>query len=125
MNAEAAIFYLQQRMRELDKTPDQYHFEYIRVQPTPAQIAGGYFERNAYNEIWVLINQDKYYGVLILADNSAFLADDEEQSGKNELTGIIRFIKIAPVWNLLPESPSGSLTPAKSIPYEFVRVLIH
>ena len=124
MNYEAAILYTMQRMREIGKTPDQYHFEPVRVAPETADALGGYYELKAYNELYILINPQNYYGLQILSDNSGFDSDDALQSGAPEFTGIIRFIKKnGAQWNFAPIGSGGK--PDKAIPVEFLRVIIY
>ncbi len=125
MNYEAAIFYATQRMREIGKKPDQYHFEPVRIAATTLNEAtGGYFEIKAYNEIYILVNPQNYYGLQILADNSGFDSDIVIQSGAPEFTGMIRFIKKgASDWNFYIVGLDGK--PLRPIPVEFLRVVIY
>lgn len=123
MTYEAAILYAAQRMREIGKTPEQYHFEPIRVCGTPAEAAGGYFEISAYNDIYILVNPEKYNGLFILSDNSAFDSDNPHQSGVGEFSGIIRFIKNGATWNFDRTADGGVIVPPK--PVEFLRVVIY
>lgn len=123
MTLEAAILYAQQRMRELGKSTDQYHFAPVMVMGTPIEVLSGYFERSAYNELYILIKPENYYGLFILSDNSAFNSDDASQSGVLEFTGIIRFVKSAAVWSFAPFSDVGAIV--KPIPVEFLRVVIY
>src|SRR4051812_41595460 len=99
MTYEAAILYAQQRMRELGKTPDQYHFEPVQVSGNVDQVEAGNFTLSAYNELYILVNPDKYYGVFIKGDNSGYNSDLPYMSGVPEFTGLITILKIAVKWN--------------------------
>jgi hypothetical protein len=127
MNQEAAILYVQQRMRELGKTPDQYHWQYKNVMPTPDEMSSGFFEISAYNELYILLKPEQYSGLFILADNSGFNSDDMSQSGVLEFTGMIRFIKIGAEWNFsgVILGGGGSLIFGKPISAEFIKVVIY
>lgn len=118
MNYEAAILYAQQRMREIGKTPDQYHFEPVLVFPSESEEMAGQFIRSAYNEIYILVHQKIYFGLFILADNSAFNTEVPSKSGVPEFTGQIIFLKIRDTWNFTPDLP-------KAVPVEFLRVVIY
>lgn len=118
-----AILFAKQRMRENGKTKDQYHYEHIFVIPTAVEIASGYFERPAYTELWYLLNPEKYFGLLILADNSAYNTDNALHRGVNEFTGMIRFIKIAADWNLSSDGGGGLIISPE--PCQFLRVTIY
>jgi hypothetical protein len=120
MTYEAAIYYVQQRMRELGKTPDQYHWHHKLVTGTPEELLGGYFEIQAYNELYILIKPEQYIGLFILADNSAFNSEDIRSSGVLEFTGVIRFARIGAEWNL---SSGGLVT--RPISVEFIKVVIY
>ena len=125
MNYEAAILYAKQRMREIGKLPHQYHFEPVRVVGTAQERLSGYIQISAYNELYIMINPNKYYGVAILSDNSSFQSEDHSQTGIIEYTGMIHIKKIADYWNLDRQgsSPSGGTT--RLIPFEFLRVVIY
>lgn len=121
MNYEAAIYYVQQRMRELGKSPEQYHWHQTYVIGTVDEVNAGYFEIAAYNELYILIKPETYFGLFILSDNSAFNSEDKRQSGVLEFTGVIRFAKIGPDWNLSGVPGLG----IKPFPVEFIKVVIY
>lgn len=98
MNYEVAIQYAKQRMRELGKSEQEYHFEPVYVLPTEAEEANGFFEINAYNEIYIVVNTERYFGVMVLSDNSAFVSDNAIKNGAPEFTGKIRFFKTGLKW---------------------------
>lgn len=122
MNYEAAILYAHQRMREIGKTPEQYHFEPVRISAQSESKTGGHIIINAYNELYILVNPNRYYGLFIIADNSSFSSDEASDSGAPEFTGRIHLKKIARIWNLDPE-PKDGIVPL--IPVEFLRVVIY
>lgn len=122
MNYEAAILYAHQRMRELGKSPEQYHFEPVRISATPNEKLKGRIDISAYNEIYIIVNPQKYYGLFILSDNSSFSSDEPRDSGAPEFTGMIRLIKTGITWNLDIDSPESRPIP---IPVEFLRVVIY
>lgn len=123
MNYEAAISYAKQRMREIGKLPCQYHWEPVRVTGTELELRQGVIFIKAYNELYILVYPNKYYGVFILSDNSAYNSDKIYQSGVPEFTGQIIIKKINDVWNL-DRTTSAGIT-GKPIPIEFLRVVIY
>lgn len=122
MNYEAAILYAHQRMREIGKSIDQYHFEPVRISATQQEKLKGRIDISAYNEIYIIVNPQKYFGVFIVADNSTFNSDEPRESGAPEFTGFIRIIKIGITWNLDIDSSVSNPLP---IPLEFLRVVIY
>lgn len=126
MNYEAAIAYAHQRMREIGKQPNEYHFEPVRVYPTNVENALGYFAINAYNEVYILIQPENYYCLFIVADNSVFNSDNPLDSGAPEFTGRIHFYRINNLWsfNIIGTDAFGSQT-NKIVPVEFLRVVIY
>ena len=122
MNYEAAILYAHQRMRELGKCIDQYHFEPVRISATRQEKISGTIKISAYNELYILVNPQNYFGVFISADNSTFNSDEARESGAPEFTGLIRITKINAKWNLdLGDSRAITLP----VPIEFLRVVIN
>lgn len=123
MNYEAAILYAHQRMREIGKTPDRYHFEPVRISGTDQEALDGLITIYAYNEIYILINPQHYYGLFILGDNSGFNSDQTSESGVPEFTGII-FLKRSGEWWNLDRIDRGEKPPLV-VPVEFLRVVIY
>ncbi|HSH64397.1 MAG TPA: hypothetical protein VLB84_01045 [Bacteroidia bacterium] len=107
MNYEAAILYVFQRMRELGKTPDQYHFEPVRIIRSYADLYGGKVIIPAYNELYILINPEIYANLMIIADNTVFSTSSSKARGVQEFTGLIKI-------QSLPSDtpPGGGGTPA-------------
>lgn len=132
MNYEAAIFYAKQQMQKSGKTPGQYRIEPVRISCTVDENEAGYFQIRAYNELYILINPENYYGLLILSDNSAFNSDNAMQSGVPEFTGVLNFIRIGERWNLQGAGLYGGggrelveLGRGSGTPVEFIRVVIY
>lgn len=131
MNFEAAILYATQRMREIGKAPDKYHFEPAYISPTAEQDDEGEFSINAFNELYILVDPQNYSGLTILSDNSAYDSEDVRNSGVHEFTGVIYFIKSADGWSLSGGSLAGGgiKDGGTSIPkygyVEFLRVVIY
>ena len=121
MNYEAAIMYAHQRMREIGKTPDQYHFEPVRISATEQEKADGLVLISDYNELYIIVHPNRYFGVFILSDNSSFNSNEGRDCGAPEFTGMIRIIKMGMLWNL--EMDTVREIPA--IPIEFLRVVIY
>lgn len=114
MNYEAAILYGHQLMREIGKKEGEYHFEPVYVFPIKAERDAGVFIRNAFNEVYILVNPENYFGLFIAGSNTAFLTEKPWQNGTQAFTGQILFKKVAPGWSFSTEV--SQLTPC-----EFVR----
>ena len=125
MTYEAAILYAKQRMREHGKMPHEYHFEPVRIVGTEQELIDGLIEINAYNELYILVYPNKYFGVAILSDNSSFNSDDHNLTGVIEYTGHIYIKKIADYWNLDRRAINASGVTPRPIPIEFLRVVIY
>lgn len=123
MTYEAAISYAKQRMREIGKLPSEYHWEPVRISGNFDEIKKGLISIKAYNELYILVYPNKYYGVFILSDNSAYNSDVMYESGVPEFTGQIYIKKIKDFWNLERINASG--VRSKPIPIEFLRVVIY
>lgn len=120
MNYEATILYAHQQMRQKGFTPDRYHFEPVYVTGTRTEAIAGSIRFTAYNELYILVNQEKYYGLFILGDNTGYNSDNYYQTGVPEFTGIITLTRIAEYWNLYDNSNG-----LKIIPVEFLRVIMY
>lgn len=123
MNQQTALKYMRKQMRKIGKTRKHYDWEPVSVVGTVKEAGNGFFQINAYNEIYILINPENYYGLFILSDESAFNSEDVSQNGAPEFSGVIQFIKIASKWNL--EILDGGGKPTKPIAVEFIRVIIY
>jgi hypothetical protein len=121
MNYDAAILYAIDQMSKIGFTPNQYSFAPVTVCGTSVESGSGLVIRKAYNELYILVHPDKYFGLFILADNSGFDSDQQENSGEPQFTGVIQLIKTASSWNLDSKDSHGN--PVKPIPVEFLRVV--
>lgn len=121
MNYEAAILYAEQRMREIGKTAEEYHFEPVRISGTTAELNAGKIVLKAYNELYILVNPEIHYGIFILSDNSAFNSENPLDCGVPEFTGLITITKNATAWSLNPKVAAT----ARRTPLEFLRVVIY
>ncbi|OFY86580.1 MAG: hypothetical protein A3F72_08880 [Bacteroidetes bacterium RIFCSPLOWO2_12_FULL_35_15] len=125
MNYEAAISYAHQRMREIGKQPHEYHFEPVRVYPTDNENKAGAFSIKAYNEIYVLVYPERYFGLFILSDNSVFNSDNPLDSGAPEFTGQIHFYRVNGNWSFSYINTDAFGSNEKNIPVEFLRIVIY
>lgn len=125
MNYEGAIYYAEQRMKELGKSQSDYHFELVRVYPTDKENAAGFFSVLAFNEIYILIYPQKHFGLFILGDNSSFNSDNPLDSGALEFTGQINFYRVNGAWSFVPIGTDAFGKKAKIIPAEFIRVVMY
>lgn len=122
MNLEAAILYAHQRMREIGKKPDEYHFEPVSVFPTDIEYKVGFFTVSAYNEIYILIKPKDYYGIFIIADNSAYNCNNPLECGVPEFTGMIRFVRISYDWSFKIQT-ADQIGSMRGGAVEFLRVV--
>lgn len=139
MTDEAAILYAIQQMEKIGKKPGEYRIELVTVACTTEESEAGYFQIKAFNERYVLFNQEKYYGLQIISDDSGFNSDNPIDNGAPEFTGFINFIRIAESWNLqnplIAPPPTGDgghggAEPTRGgggafTPVEFMRVVIY
>jgi hypothetical protein len=122
MNLEAAILYAHQRMREIGKQTNEYHFEPVSVFPTDIEYKVGFFTVSAYNEVYILLKPKDYYGIFIIGDNSAYNCDDPRECGVPEFTGMIRFIRIGYDWNFSIDNSNQPKSGRRGA-IEFLRVV--
>lgn len=137
MNHEAAIRFAEQRMRELGKNPEAYHYSPLVVVATQEELEKGEIIIKAYNEYFYLINYENQTGIEILSDTGYFNSDDFSNNTSQEFSGLIRikFIGFAP-----PSKSQAAAVPArrqivisdksstailKIKPIEFLRVTFH
>lgn len=135
MNYEAAITLAEQRMREIGKSPGDYHFSPIVITGTQEELNKGEIEIKGYNEYFYLINYEKYSGFEIISDTGYFNADDYTNNTVQEFTGMIH-IKLAGITqqqsassNIIKKMMAISEKSDTAIlqvkPIEFLRVTVH
>jgi hypothetical protein len=116
-------------MRELGKTPDQYHFEPVRIVRSYADLFAGKVTIAAYNELYILINPQNYVNLLIVGDNSIYTSDTPIARGVNEFTGLIKILSAAVTTTPPDENPAftaAASTPVPAVSYfavDFLRVI--
>jgi hypothetical protein len=126
MNYETAIELAKQRMREIGKTPDEYHIEPVNIVGTATERLAKRIQINAYNDIYFLVNYEKHSGILILSYSGAFNSDDYTENTTEEFTGEIYIFQLPGVanWSLSTPSPIPG-APEILKPLEFIKVSIH
>lgn len=106
MDYIAAIELAKQRMREIGKCPEEYHFEVVHVVGTTEEISKGKIRIKAYNQYYWLIDFEKYYGLEIVSDTGYFNSLDFTNNTILEYTGEIIIQKIDPMqpWSIMDET---------------------
>ncbi len=124
MNDINAIQLAHQRMREIGKTPEEYHVEVVQIVGTYPERVAGRIQIKAYNEIYWLINWYNYYGLEIISDSGYWNSFDHTANTNEEFTGLIIIQKIAPdvIWSISMDG--GGDIPGQNYPVEFVKVTI-
>lgn len=106
MDYTAAIELAKQRMREIGKTPDEYHLEVTHVVGSVGERSKGRINVYAYNHYYYLVNYDKYFGLEILSDTGYFNSQDFTNNTILEFTGSIIIQKLDPAgaWSIADDS---------------------
>lgn len=119
-----AIQLAHQRMREIGKTPEEYHLEVVEVVGTNAERAAGKIQFKAYNQYYYLFNTNGYYGLEIISDSGYWNSFDFTNNTIVEFTGHIIIQKLDPtgLWSIANDDGSG--LPPKTQPVEFIRATI-
>lgn len=125
MNYQAAILYAQQRLREMGKKENEYHFEPVRISPKTIEQTYGAISFTASNELYILINPENYFGFVIYSDSNAYNADDAGASGVAEFSGNLYIIRTGAAWSMQNTTDSFTGQPIKAKPLEFLRVVIY
>lgn len=125
MNYQAAILYAQQRMREIGKKINQYHFEPVRISPKPTEQTYGSITIVANNELYILIHPENHFGFVIYSDSNAFNADDAGAGGVAEFGGNLYILRTGATWSMQNTTDSGTGQVIKAKPLEFLRVVIY
>lgn len=94
MDYIAAIELVKQRMREIGKAPEEYHFDVVHVVGTTEERSKGRIKVKAFNQYYYLINFEKYYGLEIISDTGYFNALDYTNNTILEFTGDITIQKL-------------------------------
>jgi len=126
MNYETAIALAHQRMREIGKSPDEYHIDVLSIIGTPEERLAAEISYKAYNEYLYLVDYKNYYGLIILSDSAIFHADDYSYNTKSqEFTGAVKIFRLPETsWSI--DGTGGSIaTLGGQVPVDFVRVVIH
>jgi hypothetical protein len=106
MDYITGIELVKQRMREIGKSPEEYHFEVAHVVGTTEERSKGRIRLNAFNQYYYLINFEKYYGLEIISDTGYFNSFDLTSNTILEYTGDIIIQKLNPAlpWSIADES---------------------
>jgi hypothetical protein len=125
MNYEAAIAFARQRMREIGKSPCEYHMDVLSVVGTLDERTAGEITIQARNEYLYLLNYEELFGLLIMSDYAYFHADDYSFNTKSqEFTGLIKIIRLPSVaWSI--DNPTAEGGGPHQKPVDFLRVVIH
>lgn len=123
MNYETAIELVKQRMREIEKSPEEYHFDVVHVVGTPQERTAGRIRVKAFNQYYFLINFETYFGFEIISDTGYFNSFDFTNNTILEFTGAITIQKLDPTmpWSISSEDP-GVLSPTH--PVVFIKASI-
>jgi hypothetical protein len=122
MNDITAIQLAHQRMREIGKSPEEYHVEVIEVVGTLAERIAGKITFKAYNQLLWLFNTYAYFGFEIRSDSGYWNSFNYSNNTIVEFTGEIIIQKITPDWSI--SNDGGGDLPSSTRPVEFVKVTI-
>ncbi len=123
MNYETAIELAKQRMREIGKTPDEYHIESVSVVGTHQERADKHIIIKAYNEYYYLVNYQSCFGFVIISDTGTFNTDDFTDNNPQEFSGMIQLIQFGGTnWSISTVDPAGIEIQR---PVEFIKAVIH
>lgn len=105
MDYIAAIELAKQRMREIGKCPEDYHFEVVHVVGTAEERSAGRIRLKAFNQYYWLINFENYSGLEIISDTGYFNSFDFTNNTILEFTGAIIIQKLNPAlpWSIIAE----------------------
>jgi len=123
MNYEAAKLCAEQLMQEIGKSIGQYHHEPVIITGTKKERSEGKIVIHAYNEVYILLNRENYFGMYIVSENSVYDTDEPSKSGVPEFTGMIEIIKKGIAWSI--EQTTDEKKPSRLFPVEFLRVVIY
>lgn len=121
MDYIAAIELTKQRMRELGKSPDEYHLDTISIMGDSSERLAGRITYKAYNQLLFLVNDSKYFGLSIIGDTGYFNSVQFSNNTSQEFTGLIEIERIGVEWSI--EKTTGFDT--VQIPIDFVKVTMY
>ena len=123
MDYIAAIELVKQRMREIGKSPEEYHFDVVHVVGTPQERIAGRIRVKAFNQYYYLINFENYFGFEIISDAGYFNSFDFTNNTILEFTGAIIIQKLSPdaIWSISSEDPG---VPSSTHPVIFIKASI-
>ncbi len=111
MTEQTAITFIEQYMRSIGKTKTQYYIEpvYFNSHHFSKDARGiTFLELKAQNQLYVLVNNDKYFGFEIIADNNYFHANIYSLNSGEHFTGNIRIERIEDHWTIEPRNTGSS-----------------
>lgn len=117
----AAIELAKQRMRELGKTPEEFHLDTISIMGSSDERNAGLITHKAYNQLLFLVNDQKYFGLSILGDTGYFNSVQFTNNTSQEFTGLIEIERVGTEWSI--EKSNGFVN--VQIPVEFVKVTMY
>ncbi len=121
MDYMAAIELAKQRMREIGKSPDEFHLDTISLMGNSAERNAGRITYKGYNQFLFLVNDQKYFGLSIIGDTGYFNSDQFANNTSQEFTGFIEIERISNEWSI---EKSNGFTNIQ-IPVEFVKVTMY
>lgn len=121
MDYIAAIELAKQRMRELGKTPEEYHLDTISIMGTTQERLDGRITYKAYNQLLFLVNDSKYFGLSILGDTGYFNSVQFTNNTSQEFTGLIEIERIGVEWSIEKNNGFDNV----QIPVEFVKITMY
>jgi hypothetical protein len=121
MDYFAAIELAKQSMRELGKSPDEYHLGTVTLMGDANERLAGRITYKAYNQFLFLVNDSKYFGLSIIGDTGYFNSVQFVNNTSQEFTGFIEIERIGVEWSI--EKITGFDT--VQIPIDFVKVTMY
>jgi len=111
MDYKAAIEIAKQRMREIGKSPDDYHLEFVAVIGTAAERTAKLIQLKAFNQYYYLVDYHKYKGLYIFSDSGYFNSDDATNNTIQEFTGAVQIGQIpTKTWSIEVVDGYGAAT---------------
>lgn len=117
MDYTTGILLAHQRMRELGRTPEQYHFEVVLIVGTGLERLNKVIYLSAYNQIYFLLNDASCKNLYIIGDSGYFNTADFLNGRSLEFTGKIEIGQTVSPWSIEPVA--GTI-----VPLEFLKVTL-